>query len=322
MRSSFESVWEGNAPGAWLLAPLGALYAVGWWAYQSVYAGGLKRAATPAGPVVTVGNLVAGGTGKTPLSLATAALVQKLGRPVVLGMSGYGSPQARGASMAPVGELTASEWGDEPAMARWLEPTLPLVVGRDRVEAARLAFEACPEAVLVMDDGFQHLRLEQRNTVVLDPPRANQFCLPAGPYREPRSTGRRRASLVLPSQRLGLRPTVRFWDPARNAVPPPAGPVSVVAAIARPHRLVTTLEAVGATVREGRLLPDHDRLDDPRLLEGVDRALPLVTTAKDWVKLRERPAALQGLTVVVTDYTWSLEPESAYRDWLKERLGV
>ncbi|MFX8929914.1 tetraacyldisaccharide 4'-kinase, partial [Acinetobacter baumannii] len=84
--------------------------------------------------------------------------------------------------MAPDGPLDPAGWGDEPAMFRWLLPDVPLVVGRRRVLAAELVHQHFPKAVLVMDDGFQHLPVKKHIQILLDDPTPkNSRCLPAGP---------------------------------------------------------------------------------------------------------------------------------------------
>lgn len=305
-----------------MLSPLSLLYGLGWVAYESVYRFGWKTPAEPHPAVVCVGNLVVGGSGKTPFSLYTIGLLRAMGRLPVLSASGYGSPHSRGASLAPEGELDAGEWGDEAAYMRWLQPDLPLVVGRDRVAAAGIAAAAHPGSVLVLDDGFQHLRLRKHFSIVLDPPRPNRLWLPAGPYREPRS-GLRRADLVLPSDALSLRVSggvFRRPDGSEDPeTPTPPARIDVLCAVAHPQRFFQALSAAGFEIVHYRLLPDHDRLDAGTLLHGFDPARPLFVTAKDWVKLRKR-GDLAGRDVRIADYRIAVEPEDAFRRWLEERL--
>ncbi len=320
MRIDMEQAWGPASPLPWLLSPLAGLYGLGWWAYQGVYAAGLKRAAEPHRPVVVVGNLLVGGAGKTPTTLHVAEVVGRLGRGVVIGMSGYGSPRSRSASLAPDGPLDPREWGDEPAMVRWLAPQWPLIVGRNRVEAARIAHGLEGAPVLVMDDGYQHLRLKTHVRILLDVVGGNRFCLPAGPYREPRGTGLRRASLVLPSEGFQLfREPLRWLGPDGRDLAPPPPEVQVLCALARPHRLVHSLEASGHKVVAGRLLPDHDPLAAGNLFSGLDPAGPLVVTAKDWVKLRDR-TDVGRWDVRIVDYRAVVEPGPAFEAWMRRAL--
>jgi len=305
---------------AWLLAPLSVLYAAGWTAYKAIYDLGWKKPFEPKIPVVTVGNVISGGAGKTPLTLTIERILREAGRKVVVSVSGYGSPRAEAATAAPPGVLDASVWGDEAAMIRYLRPETELIVGRDRVEAARIAESGDPGRILLMDDGFQHLRLRQRTTLVVDPQPHNDFCLPAGPYREPRGSGLRRATLVLPGTEFRLVRSSTTMDLVHG---PGArlgdGPVDVLCALARPYRFTASLEAEGLTIAEARYLPDHDKLDQPGLLRPFDPARPLLVTAKDWVKLRSRDD-LAERTIYAAGYEIGIEPEEGFRDWLLRRI--
>jgi len=317
MDGARRRLWAGMGPAAWLLSPLSGLYALGWWAYQSIYVFGLKKAAKPHRPIVCVGNLVAGGAGKTPTTLFVLDTLLAAGHQVVVSASGYGSPHQQEAALAPDGDLDPAEWGDEPALFRLKRPEVPLVVGRDRVMAAELVARHYPSAVMLMDDGYQHLRLDPDVRILLDPPRPNTFCLPIGPYREPRSTGRRRADAVVPPDFAWVRtPTTLSTPEGIDAMP--EGPCAVVCALAEPDRFLADLRGLGVEIGETRLLPDHDRLDAGTLLDSIPADMPLVTTAKDWVKLRRRPT---GRQVFVADYAVTIEPADAFRDWLLAKVA-
>lgn len=318
MANSLERVWSKQGIESILLSPLGALYALGWWSYQSIYTLRLKKPFEPHAPVVTVGNLIAGGAGKTPTSLYIAEVLRRLGHTVYLSMSGYGFPHAQDATLAPSGSLDASEWGDEPAMVRDMAPDIPLVVGRDRVMAAQIVHRTDPSAVMLMDDGFQHLRLRQHVTILLDQAGPNRFCLPAGPFREPRSTGRSRADLILPSAKFSLhRSPTRTVQVRGTEIP--LNRVNVVCALARPQRLLDGLRANGLTLDQVRTLPDHDPLTAGTLFDGLDQNTALVVTAKDWTKLKHRQD-LGERPVFVADYVVKIEPEAEFEAWLRVRL--
>lgn len=305
---------------AWLLSPLAVLYAVGWTAYRSVYDLGLKHPFEPQIPVVTVGNVISGGAGKTPLTLTVERILREAGRRVVVSVSGYGSPRAESATAAPPGELDAAEWGDEAAMVRAIRPEADLIVGRDRVEAAKIAERGGPDRILLMDDGFQHLRLRQRTTLVVDPRPQNDFCLPAGPYREPRGSGLGRATIVLPNERFQLYRSPTSMDLVNgDAADLKSVKVGVLCALARPYRFSSSLESEGYEIAEARFLPDHDRLRQPDLLKPFDPGRPLIVTAKDWVKLRSRDD-LGTRTVYAAGYEIFVRPEESFRDWLLERI--
>lgn len=301
-----EEVWYGSGAASRALrvalTPLSWLYSAGWTTYESLYRLGLKRAAEPHKPVLCVGNLTAGGSGKTPfVALLARGIPSRLGREVVIGCSGYGSPRAEAATLAPEGALAAKEWGDEAALLRELVPGVPLVVGRRRVLAAEIAHQAFPRAVLLMDDGLQHLPLRKHATIVLDPDRGNRATFPAGPYREPRSH-RSRADLLIPDQfRLHLQTTV------------PGAPETgqALCAIGDPARFRSNLEDLGIRITVFRALSDHDPLDRADLLQGLDPKLPLIVTAKDWVKLKER-SDIGAWDVRVAGQGCQVEPEAEF----------
>lgn len=316
----WSQVWEGRDAFSRLtrgaLTPLSWLYAAGWQAYLATYRLGLKKAQAPHFPVLCIGNLQVGGTGKSPVTLLVSEILRQAGHNVVVSSSGYGSPRSEGASVAPEGELDAKEWGDEPAMLRTLSPELPLIVGRSRVQGARLCQERFPDALLLLDDGFQHLPLRKHVTIVLDPPTGNRRCLPAGPYREPYKN-RSRADLVIPDRfRASFRLT-GFLDTkgTEHAVQE----ANVLCALGDPSRFLRDLKQAGAEVRQSTLLPDHDPMDRGNLLDSLSPDLPLVVTAKDWVKLRSR-GDLGKYQVLIARQEACIEPEAEFRAWLTKRL--
>lgn len=307
----WEDVWEGRGflPAATRLAltPASWLYAWGWQGYLALYQGGIKRATRAAIPVVCVGNLQVGGTGKTPLVTHLAQTMAEMGRAVVIGVSGYGSPASEGAQAAPTGELSPSRWGDEAALLRWLVPEAPLIVGRARVLAAQICARDFPGSVLLMDDGFQHLPLWKDATILLDPATPNRRCLPAGPYREP-YRNRNRADLVIPN---GFRVVSRAL--ALNV----DGPIDVLCGLGRPGRFLDALRASGVEIGRIRRAPDHDPLLSPDLFEGLGERI--VVTGKDWVKLRERPDAASR-QIIVAPQEVRIEPEAEFRRWLGQKI--
>lgn len=322
-----EEIWFSEKPGPsfirTLLTPLSWLYAGGWQAYLALYGTGLKRAKEPHCPVLCIGNLTVGGSGKSPLTLHLYDLIREMGREVVVSASGYGSRRSESATVAPEGDLDALEWGDEPAMLRWLRPEMALVVGRGRVHAAELAHQTLLDSVLLLDDGFQHLPLKKHLTLLLDPlDPPNKRCLPAGPYREPRSN-RRRADLVLPGKFTVQEGLITFLDSReRSSSPPqkPEGPIQVLCALGRPDKFVAALEGQDFHVAEARLLPDHDPLDAGNLWDGLNSSLPVVVTAKDWVKLRRRND-LNRWQIWVAMRDVRVEPAAEFREFLHVTLS-
>jgi len=317
----WSEVWHSDSPKARfvraLLTPLSWLYAAGWQTYLFGYRIGLKKPKAPHQPIICVGNLTTGGSGKTPTTLYIAGILKSLGREVVIGCSGYGSPHSEEASIAPSGSLDAKEWSDEAAMMRWLLPDVPLIVGRNRVRAAELCEENFPDAVLLMDDGFQHMPLKKDLTVVLDPPTENKHCIPAGPYREPHRN-LNRASLVLPGSFAVHFEIADFLDRSGRQVEL-VGEVNVLCALGNPHLFLNDLKQRGLGIRAYKLLPDHDPLQMGNLFDTFDLQLPIVVTAKDWVKLRSR-ADLDGRQILIARQTAKIEPEEEFKAWLSRKL--
>jgi tetraacyldisaccharide 4'-kinase len=314
-------LWESEALGPKLaricLLPLSWIYAGGWKCYRWIYRMGIKKAARPMSPIVCIGNLTVGGSGKTPTTLFVADLLFELGYMPVISCSGYGSPKSEAASVAPGGKLDPKVWGDEPAMMRWLRPGVNLVVGRRRVLAAKLVQQNFPGSVLLMDDGFQHLPLAKDLTVILDPANpANPHCLPAGPYREPRSN-RKIADLAIPNGFRIVEEPGGFVDPAGNPIR--IEQCTVLCAIGRPEGLLRSLQERNIAILDQRLLPDHDSLGGGTLLAGTREDVPIVVTAKDWVKLRERPD-VNTRTFAIAQHAIRIEPVDEFRDWLQKKL--
>ena len=303
-----------------LLTPFSWLYAAGWQAYLGIYVAGIKRPKEPHVPVLCVGNLTVGGTGKTPVALHIYEMLRAMDREVVISCSGYGSPAADNTRFAPPGELNAQEWGDEAAMLRWLRPEIPLVVGRDRVKAATLVHEQKPNSAMLMDDGFQHLPLRKHFSLVLDELHpANARCLPAGPYREPR-INRGRADLLIPGKFEVNWSPPELVEPTHGApIENPSKRVQVMCSLGRPDRFLKSLSHAGFDVVAEYLLPDHDPLLAGNLLAAVDRGVPLVVTAKDWVKLKDR-ADIGVFKVWVALSEARIEPAEDFRNFLHATL--
>lgn len=352
-----SEAWEGDSFRdkllRTLLTPASWAYALGWNCYQTMYAAGLKRPKEPHRPVICVGNLTVGGSGKTPLTLHIAKVLVAQGRVVAISCSGYGSPGSEQATLAPDGELDAREWGDEAALIRDILPHVPLIVGRDRVRAAQICHEAFPEAVLLLDDGFQHLPLKKHLSILIKGRGNNLRCLPAGPYREPANHAKR-ADLVLPNgfkierrpltfrqssilnhqssiishhssiinpQSSTLSPQSSIIDPQSSTLNHQSSIVeaNALCALGSPAQFLTDLAAAGIRVKNAILKPDHDDLMEGNLFAALPPSEPLVVTRKDWVKLKHR-RDLGERQIWVADYEVTVEPGEEFARWLSKKL--
>jgi tetraacyldisaccharide 4'-kinase len=281
--------WQHRGPLALLLAPLGRLHGM------SV---ALKvRAARPyrsSAQVICVGNLTAGGTGKTPVALALAEILIARGKKVFFLTRGYGGNDP--------GPLLASGQdahgvGDEALLLARVAPT---IVAHDRAAGARLATAKGAE-VIIMDDGHQNFSLAKDVSLVVTAGFGNGLMIPAGPLREPVRQGLARADAVIRMSGGGLEdykgPILKARLVVENAVF--AGRrVFAFAGIGRPERFVNTLKDAGAIVTGSSFFADHHRYTPSEIanLRQAAREAALVTTEKDFVRLA--PGEREGIEVL------------------------
>ena len=281
--------WTKQGGFARALAPLGAAYALG---------GDLRRRfaepwRSPV-PVVCVGNLTVGGTGKTPTVAALAQTLTSQGRRVAILSRGYGG-RMRGPLRVDPAQHTARDVGDEPLL---LARAAPVYVARDRKAGAEAAMAEGAD-LLLMDDGFQNPQIEKTlSLVVVDGATGfgNRNVFPAGPLREPVATGFARAHALVMIGADANAAAFGFGGPVLRADLVPtdkaawAGvPVVAFAGIGRPQKFFDTLAGLGAATRGTYPFADHHaykRRQIERLLTiAKEQHAILVTTEKDFVRL-------------------------------------
>ncbi|WJF89672.1 tetraacyldisaccharide 4'-kinase [Paraburkholderia bonniea] len=288
--------WQHRGPLAWALTPLACLFAAITAARRAAYALGWCQAVQLHVPVVVVGNVTVGGTGKTPSVIALVEALRSAGFTPGVVSRGYGATVRQPVPVSPTSN--ASETGDEPLLiAR--RTGAPVWVCPDRVAAATALCHAQPQVdVIVSDDGLQHYRLARDVEVVVFDHRlgGNGFLLPAGPLREPLSR-RRDATLVNNPYEAVLPPWPNTF--ALNLVPADAWHLNqpslrrplaqfsdqrvlAAAGIGAPERFFATVRAAGITPRT-LALPDHYAFSS-NPFAAVDSDAILVTE-KDAVKL-------------------------------------
>jgi tetraacyldisaccharide 4'-kinase len=297
-----QHVWYAPRRAPWWLRALAPLYGAGVRLRQWLYARGWLRAQRVAGPVIVVGNVTVGGTGKTPFVIWLVERLRELGLKVAVVTRGYGRNRGRRVTndiLRVDASCRAEDVGDE-ALLISRRAECPVYVCRDRVAAAQAALSDGAR-VVISDDGLQHARLARDAEIVLvDAMRGwgNGALLPAGPLREDPARVARASAVVLtgsgtPPAALAARQSARMQlegavlRPVRGAgdgralVALAGQRVHALAGIGNPARFFATLRAARLEPIE-HPFPDHHRYA-PAELQFED-ALPLIMTEKDAVK--------------------------------------
>ncbi len=312
--------WYRRGAIAWLLWPLSLVFAAGVLIRRLLYVIRIFKSAHPGVPVIVVGNITVGGSGKTPLVIWIAEFLKSKGWSPAIISRGYGArvDAPRAATVA----SEASEVGDEPiVLAR--RSGCPVWIGPDRVQVADVLRAAQPEVnVLVLDDGLQHYRMRRDIEIAVVDTRGlgNGFMLPAGPLREPALRLRtvdavvghgtaRDFAMRLEGEELHRMTDARERRPLKSFA---GQKVHAAAGIGDPNRFFLQLGAAGVKVIP-HPFPDHHAFS-ARDLEFGDE-LPVLLTEKDAVKLR-----------TVARPNWWVLPVSAKLDpgfgaWLLKKLN-
>ncbi|MCG6538580.1 tetraacyldisaccharide 4'-kinase [Pseudomonas sp. KSR10] len=320
-----QRAWYEGHPALALLAPLEALYRRVVVAKRKKFINGATDRYRAPVPVVVVGNITVGGTGKTPLILWLIEHCRRRGLKVGVVSRGYGAtPPSYPWRVMP--NHSAAEAGDEPLLIAQ-RTGAPVMIDPDRSRAVRGLLECEPLDLILSDDGLQHYRLARDlELVLIDAARGlgNLRCLPAGPLREPlerlESVDAVLFNGALTDSPSGfgfaLRPS-RLIELASNQAWsldhfPPGQQVHAVAGIGNPQRFFSTLEAL-----HWRPIPhpfaDHARYSLEQL--SFSPELPLVMTEKDAVKCRAfAPPGWCYLQV-------QAEPSAAFVTWFDTQLG-
>lgn len=313
------------SPWLKVLYPLGCLYRYLMRRRQTHYSEGRKTVWQAPVPVIVVGNITLGGTGKSPLVAWLAHWLVAQGWSPGIVTRGYGGKAERYPLLV-TATTDPAQSGDEPLMLVQ-QTALPVVADPQRARgAAALVEMGCD--ILLSDDGLQHLALGRDiELVVVDGARGlgNQRCLPAGPLREaPERLARADAVIVngelrspLPVAATAMQLAPKRWRHLQSGTHRPLSPlpftlpVHAVAGIGNPERFFNTLRSLGV---EGQMHPlaDHQRFA-AQALQFADQ-WPVVMTAKDAVKCRE----------IAPPNSWVLEVEAllppAFEHWLAAKL--
>ena len=343
IEAALQRAWRRRGSCARLLWPLSLVFATAVALRRALYRWRLLQPQGLPLPVIVVGNLIAGGAGKTPTVMAVVRHLQACGYSPGIISRGHGRRRDAAAVMAVQPTTPATDAGDEPLLLR-LRLGVPVFVGVDRVAVARAALAAHPEIdVLVSDDGLQHLRLPRVAQVVVFDERGagNGWLLPAGPLREPLTPrpppntavlyNAPQASTHWPGhvatrQLSGLIPLADWWAGHAATMPCLAelaasqAPVIAAAGVSQPERFFTMLRAAGLAITPLPLPDHHDYATLPWPVDAGD----VVVTEKDAVKLRPERVAARGAStrvwVAPLDFSVDANFETALQRLLPPRF--
>jgi tetraacyldisaccharide 4'-kinase len=289
-------------------------------------------------PVISVGNLVLGGTGKTPMVIFLARLLSAEGYRVAIVSRGYGSTRSRGVQIVSDGEKIVADTGrtgDEPQLLARRLPGVPVVCSSKRFLAGKVAIDRFQCNLVILDDGFQHRRLARNlDVVMLDSlnPFGNRHIFPRGMLRE-RTSALARAEVLVFSRFDNCKEAAKNWENLKRQWPDKITatavhrPVRIFAAadqkerplnsvkgaklaafagIAKPDDFFNTIQKLGAKIVYAAALPDHHKITTELLASLVEEASGLqpefwLTTEKDWVRLPETLPEAMNLYVVAVE---------------------
>ena len=326
---ALQRTWLTRGPWACALWPAAALFGALTALRRALYRVGWLRTTTLPVPVVVVGNLIAGGAGKTPTVMAVVQLLRARG--FVPGIVSRGHGRAEAGCLLVQRATKAEQCGDEPLLLH-LRTAAPVCVGRDRVAAGRMLLAHHPMVdVIVSDDGLQHLALARTAQVLVFDARGagNGWLLPAGPLRErlplrvpPRTVvlynaptaSTPLAGSLAHGQLTGVVPLAAWWrgEPASmvalvELAESGREPVVAAAGLAHPQRFFAMLGEAGLRITP-LPLPDHYAYPAGAALPWAADTADVVVTEKDAVKLA--PAAMGATRVWVA--TLDFRPDAAF----------
>ncbi|MGA9586213.1 MAG: tetraacyldisaccharide 4'-kinase [Terracidiphilus sp.] len=321
-----------------LLLPLVPLYAAGLALRELRLSRGWEQIQHLGDPVISIGNLSTGGSGKTPLAIALTRLLSSSGFQVDVLSRGYGRRSAVPLRVDLNG--SAEQFGDEPLLiAR--ETGVSVYVAAERYHAGVLAKADAIHnerpLVHILDDGFQHRQLHRDIDILLVSRKDwHDHLLPSGNLREGLHASMRASVLAIPADDPDFESELRIWGwtgpvwrlRRRMEIPNVSGPVAAFCGIARPEQFFAGLEAGGTALAKQMSFPDHYRYtlrDIERLVAtaGSMGARAIITTEKDQVRLGSLVSVFpSSLPLKTARLVLSIEDESRASEWLVGRLGA
>ena len=324
---TFTRAWLRRGPLAVALLPVALLFGALAAVRRRLFQSGANASKRLPVPVIVVGNIFIGGTGKTPLTIWLAEALRAAGmRPGIISRGHGGAAGNDGAPRAVTPGSDPRIVGDEPLLIAQ-RTGCPVVIGRQRAEAGRALLAAHPDVdVLITDDGLQHYALARDIEIVLFDGRGvgNGWLLPAGPLREPPSRRRDFTVINVPEITPALARAVggapyrmllsgQYAEPLQGGARVPLADlrdkrIVAAAGIGNPGRFFTMLRAAGLAPGELALPDHHDFLDDP--FAAVDAEIILITE-KDAVKCRQLEHLKDDPRLWVVPVTAQLDPALA-----------
>jgi tetraacyldisaccharide 4'-kinase len=320
-----DAMWGGDITKAQHVAlrALSLLYGLLVRARLFLFKSGLLRSRALTCPVISVGNITVGGSGKTPIVAALCEVLTAKGKSVVILSRGY-KRQSSGTEVVSDKNsvlLDVKKAGDEPFLLAHKCKGVPVIVGKNRFKAGLLAIKKFSPDVIILDDAFQHIKLRRDLDILLfDSTRAvgSGFMLPRGPLREPASSIKRADIIMIKGKAKGVlqnkyhfkqqvftfdySPTklISLSDKKTEAIKGLRGKkVFAFSALANPESFYLTAQSCGATIIDKLSFPDHHWFS-PADIENIKKHAKgtdfIVTTEKDLVRLD--PDSFTGLRVV------------------------
>jgi tetraacyldisaccharide 4'-kinase len=318
-----------------ILRPLAPIYRFGLALRELQLRSGLKRLRRLRWPVVSVGNLSTGGSGKTPLTIALAKALAARGMHVDVLSRGYGRRCALPLLVDSSG--TVEQFGDEPlVIAR--EARVPVYVAAERYEAGLMAERDAAEQIgmHLLDDGFQHRQLARDvDVLLLSRNDLNDRLLPAGSLRETLRAAARADVIAIPEDEPELEAEIRardwkaqIWHLRRQMDVPCVEGAAAFCGIARPEQFFDGIERAGVRLVSRFVFRDHHRYtqsDFNRIVSEAQTAgaTALLTTEKDYVRLDALATSLPAsLPLKAVPFRVEIGDEAGAVDWLRGRLGA
>lgn len=332
-----------------LLLPFVPLYRAGLALREMRLKHGWERVRRLRYPVISIGNLSTGGSGKTPLAITLAQLL--IGRGFAVDVLSRGHGRTSRETMRVHADATAEQCGDEPLLiAR--ETGVPVYVGQERFEAGKLAeaealsedlnrkrnLAADPQGyVHLLDDGFQHRQLAREvDILLLSREDWHDHLLPAGNLREGLNAAKRASVIVIPANASEFEKELRAWGwtgpvwriRRRVEIPQVDGPVAAFCGIARPPQFFDGFKAAGLSLVSRTAFADHHRFSADDVVKIVREAqavgaTAIITTEKDKARLGDLAAAFPPSLPIRTARLY-VELENAQKavSWLEERVAT